>query len=176
MKIIDLQVIPFWVPRTPFYNGEFGAETKVVQTVTKIITDEGAEDYYFGGYGHGDHDGLPAEQREQREQREQLEGRIKSLVVGHDPYDREEFWHWMWVANIPENLLSVVDCTLWDLQARAMGLPVHKLLGGCRDKVKAYASTFPNIGDPETYAQHALECKLQCHASGRQRSASRAAS
>jgi L-alanine-DL-glutamate epimerase-like enolase superfamily enzyme len=155
MKIVDLQVIPFSAPRTAFRNGEFQPETRVVQTVTKIITDEGPEGYYFGGHGHGDQDGLPAEEREV------LEGRIKSLVVGQDPFDREKFWHWMWVANIPENLLSTVDCTLWDLQARAMGVPVHKLLGGCRDKVKAYASTYPNIGAPEVYAQHALECKQQ---------------
>jgi L-alanine-DL-glutamate epimerase-like enolase superfamily enzyme len=40
-----------------------------------------------------------------------------------------------------------------------VGLPVHKLLGGCRDKIKAYASSRPNMGDPEYYAQHALSCK-----------------
>ena len=32
---------------------------------------------------------------------------------------------------------------------------VHKLLGGCRDKVKVYASTFPNMGLVEDYAEHA---------------------
>jgi len=60
---------------------------------------------------------------------------------------------------IPENLMSVLDLALWDLQARAYGIPVHKLLGGCRDKVKAYASSFPNLGNPEVYAEYALECK-----------------
>ena len=153
MKIVDLQVIPFWVPRKPYRNGENLPEAKVVQTVTKIITDEGAEGYYFGGHGHGDQDGIPADQRAF------LEERIKPLVLGQDPYDREKFWHWMWVANMPENLISVLDMALWDLQGRAFGVPVHKLLGGCREKVKAYASTFNNIGDPEVYAQHVLECK-----------------
>jgi L-alanine-DL-glutamate epimerase-like enolase superfamily enzyme len=65
----------------------------------------------------------------------------------------------MWVSKTPENLLSVIDMALWDLQARAFGVPVHKLLGGCRDKVKAYASTYPNMGTPEEYAAHALACK-----------------
>jgi len=50
---------------------------------------------------------------------------------------------------------------LWDLQGRALGVPVHKLLGGCREKVKAYASTYPNMGTPEEYAEHALTCKRQ---------------
>ncbi len=153
MKIVELKVIPFYVPRKPFRGGKLLPETKIVQTVTKIVTDEGAEGYYFGGSRHGDQDGMSDEHRAI------MEGRIKSLVVGQDPYDREKFWHWMWVANIPENLLSVLDMALWDLQARVFGVPIHKLLGGCRDKVLAYASSFPNMSDPEVYAQHALECK-----------------
>ena len=126
-----------------------------VQTVTKIITDEGIEGYCFGGYGHGDWDGLPADMRVA------LKGQIKSLVVGQDPFDREKFWQLIWEKQsiLPENLISVLDMTLWDLQGRAFGVPVHKLLGGCREKVKAYASSFPDMGDPEVYAQHALECK-----------------
>ena len=50
---------------------------------------------------------------------------------------------------------------LWDLAGREAGLPVAKLLGGARDRVKAYASTYPNIGSPEEYAQHALACRSQ---------------
>ena len=155
MKIVDVQVIPFRVPRRPFRNGEFLPETPVIQTLTKIITDEGAEGTYFGGRGHGDQDGMSTDQRAA------MEGRIKSLVVGQDPFDREKFWHWMWVANIEENLLSVLDMALWDLQARAFGVPVYKLLGGCRSTVKAYASTFPNMGTPEDYAEHAAACKAR---------------
>jgi L-alanine-DL-glutamate epimerase-like enolase superfamily enzyme len=155
MKIVDLQVIPFRVRRRGFRNGELLPEAEVVQTLTKIVTDAGAEGYYLGGHGHGDQDGLPAGQRAV------LEGRIKSLLVGQDPFDREKFWHWLWVANLEENLISVVDMALWDLQARVFGVPLYKLLGGCRDKVKAYASTYPNMGAPDDYAQHALACKRQ---------------
>jgi L-alanine-DL-glutamate epimerase-like enolase superfamily enzyme len=90
-----------------------------------------------------------------------MTGRLKNLVLGHDPFDREKFWHWMWVANIEENLISVLDMVLWDLQARTFGVPVHKLLGGCRERVKAYASTYPNMGSPENYAEHAAACKAK---------------
>jgi L-alanine-DL-glutamate epimerase-like enolase superfamily enzyme len=155
MKIADLQVIPFRVRRRGFRNGELLPEAEVVQTITKIVTDAGAEGYYLGGHGHGDQDGLPADQRAV------LEGRVKSLLVGQDPFDREKFWHWLWVASLEENLISVVDMALWDLQARVFGVPLYKLLGGCRDKVKAYASTYPNMGTPDDYAQHALDCKRQ---------------
>ena len=40
-------------------------------------------------------------------------------------------------------------------------MPVYKLLGGCRDRVKAYASTFPNMGTPADYAEHAAACKAR---------------
>ena len=153
MKISDLQVIAFRVPRRPFRNGEWLDESIAIQTLTKIITDEGIEGYYLGGHGHGDADGLPPDDRAM------LAGRMKNMIVGQDPFDRERFWHWYWVANIPENILSVVDMALWDLQARYFGVPLHKLLGGCRDKVKAYASTFPNMGSVQAYADHALACQ-----------------
>lgn len=153
MKIVDIQVIPFRVKRQGFNAGRILPEVEAVQTLTKIITDEGAEGYYFGGHGHGDADGLLPDERAA------LEGRFKNLLLGQDPFDREKFWHWMWVANVSENLLSVIDMALWDLQARYFGVPLYKLLGGCREKVKAYASTYPNMGTPEEYAQHALDCK-----------------
>ena len=51
-KIADLQVIPFRVPRRAFRNGELLPEAPVVQTLTRIVTDEGAEGYYLGGHGH----------------------------------------------------------------------------------------------------------------------------
>src|SRR5581483_8317963 len=113
MKITELQVIPFQVPRRTFWNAELHPETKVVQTLTRVVTDEGAEGYCLGGHGHGDQDGLTADERSL------LEGRVRSLVVGQDPFDRERFWHWMWVGNLPENVLSVLDMALWDLQGRA---------------------------------------------------------
>ena len=155
MKITNVEVISFEVPRRVFRNRQVLEDVPSVQTLFKIVTDEGAEGYYLGGHGHGDQDGLPPDERKA------LVGRAKALLIGQDPFDREKFWHWMWVVNTPENLLSVIDMALWDLQARLFGVPVHKLLGGCRDKVKAYASTFPNMGTPEEYAEHALACKQQ---------------
>jgi L-alanine-DL-glutamate epimerase-like enolase superfamily enzyme len=155
MKIVDIQVIPFRIPRQRFHRGEMLPEDTVIQTLTKIITDEGAEGYYLGGHNHGDQEGMP------QDRIATVLGRIKSMVVGQDPFDREKFWHWLWVAKVEEPVLSVLDMALWDLQARLFGVPVYKLLGGCRDKVKAYASTYPNMGSPEDYAAHAAACKAQ---------------
>ncbi len=155
MRITDVSVIAFEVPREAFRNRELITEGTTLQTLTKIATDEGAEGYYFGGSGHGDRDGLLPDQRAA------LLGKARSMLIGEDPFDREKFWHWMWVSKTPENILSTLDMALWDLQARHFGVPIYKLLGGCRDKVKAYASTYPNMGTPEEYAAHALACRKQ---------------
>ncbi len=155
MKIVDLQVTRFRVRRQSFTNTHLIPEVEAIQSLTRIITDEGAEGYYLGGSGHGDMDGLSTAQVAA------LEGSFKALLVGQDPFDRERFWHWFSVSNRDENLVSVVDMALWDLQARTFGVPLYKLLGGCRDRVKAYASTYPNMGTPDDYANHALACKRQ---------------
>jgi L-alanine-DL-glutamate epimerase-like enolase superfamily enzyme len=155
MKIVDIQVTRFRVRRQSFSNTRLLPDVEAIQSLTKIITDQGAEGYYFGGSGHGDMDGLsPA-------QTAALVSMVKSRLVGQDPFDREKFWHWFSVSNAEENLVSVIDMALWDLQARMLGVPIYKLLGGCRDKVKAYASTYPNMGTPDDYANHALACKRQ---------------
>jgi len=36
--------------------------------------------------------------------------------------------------------ISAIDTALWDIRAKALGVPLAKLLGGFRDKVPAYAS------------------------------------
>ena len=129
--------------------------TELLQTVASVETDAGVAGYYFGGGSHGDQEGLNVVDTEL------LTGRIKQMLVGQDPLDREMIWKWMWVANISENVWSVVDLMLWDLAGRAANLPVYKLMGGARDRVKVYASTYPNIGQPRVYAEHALQCKRE---------------
>lgn len=168
MKITDVEVITFRVQgvklphhrwgysvvrpgRTDEENAALMANVETIDrpmTITKISTDEGIAGYQLGG------------------DKAQIEGLIKPMLVGEDPHDREKFWHWMdqvcsFRGPLTELQMGIVDCALWDLAGRLLDLPVYKLLGGARKKVKAYASTLPNIGDPEVYARHALSCKEQ---------------
>ena len=62
MKIVDVKVISFSVPRRTFHAGKLLPESNITQTLTQVLTDEGAEGYYFGGSGHGDMDGMSPEQ------------------------------------------------------------------------------------------------------------------
>lgn len=157
MRISDITIKTFrtFGDRWDAGHGQPLPNTELRQTVLSIHTDAGADGYYFGGGAHGDMLGLSAADQAI------VLGPVRDLLVGCDPHDREQFWQWLWVANIPEHVASAVDNALWDLAGRAAGLPVYKLLGGVRERVKAYASTYPNLGKPETYAEHALHCRDQ---------------
>ena len=155
MKISDIKIKTF---RTYADRWDIGhavpiPKAQLMQTVLMIETDEGVTGCYFGGGSHGDAEGL------NNVDQHMILTRIKGLIVGQDPLDRELVWKWLWVANIPENVASVIDNCLWDLAGQAFKTPVYKLMGGARDKLKAYASTYPNIGVPRVYAEHALACK-----------------
>jgi L-alanine-DL-glutamate epimerase-like enolase superfamily enzyme len=67
---------------------------------------------------------------------------MKSYVVGQDPLDRERIWvklASLWYGRRGP-ALAAIDIALWDIAGKAAGLPVYKLLGAYRDKVRAYAS------------------------------------
>ena len=52
-------------------------------------------------------------------------------------------------------VIGAIDVALWDLAAKAAGVPVHRLMGSFRESVPAYASSavFEN---PEEYAEEAV--------------------
>lgn len=52
--------------------------------------------------------------------------------------------------------VSAVDCALWDLKARLLEVPLHKLLGAVRDKVAVYGS-----GGFTSYGEDQLRDQLQ---------------
>jgi L-alanine-DL-glutamate epimerase-like enolase superfamily enzyme len=76
---------------------------------------------------------------------------LQDLLVGANPMDREMFWQ-LSGGN------TLIDFLLWDFAGRYLEQPVHKLLGGYRDKLSCYASSYPNIGTPEEFADHAEVC------------------
>lgn len=151
MRISNVEVIEFRTttrhrPTRWGYSVWMEEDVETIATITKIATDEGCEGYMLGG------------------NKATIEHVVKPLLVGEDPLDREKLWHWMdqmatFGGRLSEREMGIVDCALWDLAGRLTRLPVSKLLGGARDRVKAYASTAPNLGGPDVYAEHALACK-----------------
>jgi L-alanine-DL-glutamate epimerase-like enolase superfamily enzyme len=72
---------------------------------------------------------------------------LGALIVGDDPRLTERIVDKLRQAagtSGPGGLftlaLSAIDTALWDIRGKVLGLPVSKLLGGCRDRAPAYAS------------------------------------
>lgn len=68
-----------------------------------------------------------------------------SFVLGEDPRYTERIWQKVWAANRLgfSSILAqgAIDTAVWDLAGKVAGVPIWQMLGGYRDKVRAYAST-----------------------------------
>ena len=83
---------------------------------------------------------------------------IKPNLLGRNPLDIGAIWEWLWKQNrsVATNSIGAVDVALWDIAGKAAGMPIHRLLGTCRDRVPAYASS-AYLATPEDYADEALK-------------------
>lgn len=74
-----------------------------------------------------------------------------------------ELAHWQRgsASQLSDRALALVEQALWDWAGRKLGVPVHKLIGGFRDKVPAYGSTMcgdelpGGLATPEDYGRFA---------------------
>lgn len=71
------------------------------------------------------------------------------FVLGQDPFCTETIWETMlrrsfWAEGggpVVFGAMSALDAALWDIKGRALGLPVHRLLGAeCPPPLRCYAS------------------------------------
>lgn len=83
---------------------------------------------------------------------------FEAKLVGKDPFDTEQHMASLrydaagGVYRGPAN----IDIALWDLMGKACGQPIHKLLGGGKDKITPYASMV-KVSTPEERADMAAE-------------------
>lgn len=96
-----------------------------------------------------------------------VENYFKKAAIGKPVHARELIWQDLWLrqrgsgAQLTDRAMAILDQALWDLAGRQLNVPVYQLLGGARDKVKAYASTMcgdetqGGLSTPEEYAQFA---------------------
>ena len=79
--------------------------------------------------------------------RSAIEDRLAPMLVGQDPLETERLWRAMYgsIGNLDSDRRETVtaigslDIALWDLKGKILGAPVHRLLGGYRDDIPAYA-------------------------------------
>lgn len=100
-------------------------------------------------------------------------------LIGKNPLDTNLIWdelfsNTFWAMSngpVVMSAISALDTSLWDIKAKAMGVPLYQALGGkYRDKIHAYASQlhfswggqdFNRIGDIEAYRDSAEAAKAQ---------------
>jgi L-alanine-DL-glutamate epimerase-like enolase superfamily enzyme len=106
-------------------------------TLVQVFTDEGI--YGLGEMGTGHY--MPEACRE-------IVKFLEPTLVGLDPFEIEVLYNRMYKlgANwgrrgIAMGVISGIENALWDIKGKALGVPVHSLLGGqYRTKIRAYAS------------------------------------
>jgi galactonate dehydratase len=91
---------------------------------------------------------------------------LAPLVVGQDPRAIERLWQQMTRAPFFKGGIAVlsavsgIDQALWDIKAKALGVPLYELLGGpVRDRVRMYPNLGSELGghgrDPQAWADAA---------------------
>jgi D-galactarolactone cycloisomerase len=147
VKIADIKTYVLSADlKTPFAYSQ-GWYDKRMALVVEVVTDEGLS-------GFGEVYGPP------RPNRGVVEA-YAPLLVGEDPFAIERHWQRLYnhlrdhgQRGLAIQALSGIDIALWDLKGRALGLPVHVLMGGpIRDRVRAYATGLYRRDRPdhETY-------------------------
>jgi L-alanine-DL-glutamate epimerase-like enolase superfamily enzyme len=149
MKVTELilTLIRWDLPASYYagYRAAFKGE-KLMGVVT-IRTDAGVEGHSFLGHARQGADVHASP----------LMDLIKPVVVGRNPLDIGAIWAKMWPYNryVSVPAIGAVDVALWDLAGKVAGLPVHRLLGSCRQRVPAYASSMW-LPSAQTYADEAI--------------------
>lgn len=80
------------------------------------------------------------------------------LVINHDPLLIEDLWRRVYSSGYSQrpdptisSILSGIEIALWDIKGKALGQPVHALLGGkVRERLRAYTYIYPEPWDYET--------------------------
>ena len=150
MKVVDIKSSIFryrsmWVRD---YEGHPhpGPEHWETNNMLTIMTDEGAEGYFFNG---------PSQ--------EVVDTLIKPALLGEDPFFREKIWQRLrrmqkLRRSLHDMMIAHVDCALWDLAGRFLNVPVYRMIGASRTHIPAYASICPGddipggLSTPEEYA------------------------
>ena len=99
---------------------------------------------------------------------------IRDTLIGADPFEIGALWQKLYLGTamngrrgVVIHAMSAVDMALWDLCGKALGKPVHALLGGQpRESVTPYASLQPAGHRFEEYRDALVESALKAKSLG----------
>jgi D-arabinonate dehydratase len=89
---------------------------------------------------------------------------FNNLIKGEDAFANLKIWDLLYRHStrwgrrgLPLQAISLIDMALWDIKAKALGVPVYKLLGGpIRDRIPCYANTAHHLS-PDELAKRAIK-------------------
>ena len=74
-----------------------------------------------------------------------LDEHLSDCLIGRDPFDTEDIWQYLYKGvywrrgPVTMTAIGAIDMALWDIKAKALNVPLYKLLGGkSRHKMLAY--------------------------------------
>ena len=148
MKITNVKVDLCTWETAPWKTGvgaQFGGTVQL--GVVTVETDAGLSGNAFLGTSHVGADHSVAG----------LQRFIKPLIMGQNPLDIGKLWWQMWKLNrsVSIGVIGAIDVCLWDINGKAAGQPIHRLLGTCKDAVPIYSSTAYHE-TAEEYVEEAL--------------------
>lgn len=93
---------------------------------------------------------------------------MKSFLVGRDPFDKDQILgrfrpvirrggEWFPFHGYPVRIVGYAECCLWDIIGKTLDKPVYKILGQCREKIPAYASS-KHIPTLKENIEHYRDC------------------
>jgi L-alanine-DL-glutamate epimerase-like enolase superfamily enzyme len=118
--------------------------------IIRVLTDIGLVGEYAGG-GAAEYATLP---------------QFAHYLIGKHALERERIYTDVKRAlrQVARIGLAPVDIALWDLAGKYYQTPVYRLLGGYKERLPCYASTYHGdtnggLDSPEAYAVFALQCR-----------------
>jgi L-alanine-DL-glutamate epimerase-like enolase superfamily enzyme len=133
------------------YNGfnqvyEKGAKREMTSCIARVHTSEGIIGEHLGGT---------------------IPDGVARYLIGKNPFAREKIYNDLkrGMRHTGVTALCSADVALWDFAGKAYGAPVWQLLGGWRETIPAYASTYHGdenggLDTPQAFADFAERC---CH-------------
>ncbi|UVK43861.1 mandelate racemase/muconate lactonizing enzyme family protein [Mesorhizobium sp. AR07] len=99
---------------------------------------------------------------------------IKETLIGADPFQIGNIWERLYIGTamngrrgVVVHAIGAIEMALWDLCGKAVGKPVHALLGGAtRDRITPYASLQPAGHGFEDYRDALVQSALNAKALG----------
>ncbi len=141
---------------------DFGSSVMVFQKdgklpVSKFVVSIETDDSHTGSYAP--HYGATAHALAQVRD-------MAPALIGMDAEHREAIFEKLKITwrHFDKIGIAALDCALWDLAGKKYGASVSRMLGGFRDRLPVYASTFPGQSTPggldriEAYADFAEDC------------------